>query len=340
MKNYSLLLSVCLTLSIASAASAGHQISSGKEAKAAQAETQLSICERGERGFLPQFPYSTLTVGGQFSDHMSGFYVDSITGLYSSQDAKNYLFLNSRYSYEDIGQLTSATGLGFRKMLPNHDVIFGVNGFYDQIDSQRGAEFSQFGFGAEILTKWVDARFNYYLPNDDAYRVERTHRRDVDSVPGGELVRRRSYDQYEATLEGFESEVGFLLPGLDRYAEVRLFAGYYNFDNPFGGDYEGFKARLEARLLPGLVADLAYYDDKALMGGHWTAGVRASVPFSLLGILRGRNPFAGFSDAFRPRQREFCERMGEMVIREHRVQTVVSDKQLIRDRTAFDSNGS
>ena len=76
------------------------------------------------------------------------------------------------------------------------------------------------------------------------------------------------------------------------------------------------------------------------MGGHWTADLRASVPFSLGRIIRGQNPFTGFTDAFRPRQREFCERMSDMVVREHRVQTVVSGKRETRDRTTFNANGT
>lgn len=339
MKQNALFLSACAAVSLTLPVFAGHEIvaSDSKDSKKTVVET--SICDRGTRGFLPEAPSGLLTVGGQFSNKLSGFYVDSITGLYSSQDAHSFLFLDSRYNYEDIGQLTSQTGLGFRRMIPGHDIIIGANAFYDSISSFRGSDFDQFGFGAEILTKWVDGRFNYYLPTDDRYTVERFHRHDTREVVGGEFERSRTYEQYEGTLEGFDTEIGFLLPGLDRYAEVRLFAGYYHYNNPFGSDYEGFKARLEARLLPGVIADLAYWDDTALMGGHWTAGIRASVPFRPLRLLKGENPFAGFLDAFKPRPREFCERMSEMVIREHRVQTVVSDRRLVRDHSTFEGSG-
>ena len=42
----------------------------------------------------------------------------------------------------------------------------GVNAYYDQINSENDQDYNQAGFGAEILTHWVDARFNYYLPED------------------------------------------------------------------------------------------------------------------------------------------------------------------------------
>ena len=188
-----------------------------------------------------------------------------------------------------------------------------------------------------MLTRWVDARFNYYLPENDRYEIDRRTTRDVSRSLSDEFVsngfinrdlsestRTRSFKRYEAALEGWNGEVGFLIPGLDRYAEVRLYAGYYHYDNPFGGDFEGFKARLEAHLLPGVVADLEYWDDAALMGGHWTAGVRVSVPFSIVKLVTGRNPFDGIGEYFTPRRREFRERMGDMVMRSHRIQTTTS----------------
>ena len=340
MKQSYLLLTACSVVSLAAPCFAGHEVTpvDGKDEK--KEVVPLSICDKGRRGFLPEAPLSVLTVGGQFSNKLSGFYVDSLTGLYSSQDGHSFLFLDSRYNYEDIGQLDSQTGLGFRRLVPGHDIILGANAFYDSISSFRGSDFDQFGFGAEVLTKWVDARFNYYLPTDDLYTVERFHDRDHASTAAGDFVRHRTFEQYEGTLEGFDAEIGFLVPGIDRYAEVRVFAGYYHYNNPFGSDYEGFKARLEAHLLPGLVAGVAYWDDTALMGGHWTADVRASVPFSLLNILHGGNPFEGWAEAFTPRPREFCERMSDMVVREHRVQTVVSDKRLVDEHISFKPNGS
>lgn len=298
---------------------AGHEIASeGKESKTVAPPL---------REWFPDDPRGMVTVGTQFSSHLNGVYLDSITGLWAPQERDAFLFLNSRYHYEDNGQMISSTGLGFRKLLPEQQVILGVNAYWDSLHSEHGSDFDQAGLGAEILTKWVDARFNYYLPENDQVQVGSHSESKSRRTAGSGFVRttssQQSFETREAALEGFNAEIGVLLP-LCKYTEVRLYGGYYHYDNPFGSDYEGFKARLETRLLPGVIADVEYWDDAALMGGHWTAGLRASVPFSVYNLVTGRNPFEGFGDSFTPREREFKERMGDMVERSHRVQTTTS----------------
>lgn len=292
-----------------------------------------------------ELPLGSITLGGQFADHLNSVYLDSLTALWRPGNA--VLFYNGRNSYNDDGQYVWSPGFAVRYLVPDHDVIIGVNGYYEMIDSQYENEFGNFGFGAEILTKWVDARFNYYLPTtDDTFLGSDTRRSSssttTNPAQNGNLIqtttvttnRTQRFRTYEAVLEGWNAEVGFLIPGLDRYLETRIFAGYYHYDNPFGADYEGFKARLEAHLLPGVIADVQWYNDSYLSGGHWIGGVRVQVPFDMFNLCRGRNPFEGAGDAFRPRQREFKERLSDMVIRSHRVKTVKSGPVEVSDKTS------
>ena len=144
-------------------------------------------------------------------------------------------------------------------------MIFGLNGFYDYIESMEGNHFDQAGLGAEVLTHYVDARFNYYLPDNSSYIVDtRTHTSSHSSSRLGtangfftrETTTTTSFTEQqrvEVGLEGFYTEAGVLVPGLDKYFEMRLFAGYYHYNNPFGRDFRGFEARAEARLLPGVI---------------------------------------------------------------------------------------
>lgn len=328
---------LALTAWLLAAASgfAGHEIVSGKDAKESKDKEEVPV-----RTWFPDFPPGYITAGVQASKHATGGYIDSVTGLWSPKERDAFLFLNSRYHYEDDGQFISSTGLGFRKMVPGHDIIIGGNAYYDSINSERGNDFDQLGLGVEVLTKWVDARFNYYLPDDNHYEVDRfTQREHSSEFHGGNLVETTQTDhfkRYEAALEGYNAEIGFLIPGLNRFAEVRVFGGYYHYNNPFGGDFEGFKARIEARVLPGVILDVEYWDDAVLMGGHWTAGARVSVPFSLYNVIHGRNPFEGIGEQFTWRNREFKERLGEMVERSHRIQTITSGPQPAGSSTKTD----
>ena len=84
---------------------------------------------------------------------------------------------------------------------------------------------------------------------------------------------------------------------------------------------------------------LAYFaGHAAFMGGHWTAGVRVSVPFSIRNLVTGRNPFEGVGEMFRPRKREFKQRMSEMIIRSHRIQTGSSSSTQMADRTTRETS--
>ena len=292
--------------------------------------------ESKDKLVAPEDPVpGAITVGGEFSQHLQGVYLDSLTPFWRPGNA--VVFLNTRNTYNDSHQYESSYGLGMRYLVPDRDIIVGVNAFYDSIDSQFDNQFHSFGFGAEILTHWVDARFNYYLPDSDDI-LSGTHRTQASGatfsppVRAGNLITQnvstrtqsRVFRTYEAELEGWNAELGFLIPGLDRYMETRVFGGYYHYNNPFASDYEGFKARLEAHFLPGVIGDVEWWNDAYLNGGHWTADVRVSVPFSFFNLFSGRNPFEGAGDAFRPRQREFRERLSDMVVRSHRVKTVKS----------------
>ncbi|MBX3436588.1 MAG: inverse autotransporter beta domain-containing protein [Planctomycetaceae bacterium] len=91
-----------------------------------------------------------------------------------------YVFVEESMFFGDLrmyrtneGRTGGNAGMGWRHYLTNQDSIFGVAGYYDNDDS-RGARFHQLGLSLEYLTRWFDARVNWYVPIETKERVVRT----------------------------------------------------------------------------------------------------------------------------------------------------------------------
>lgn len=319
------MLSRVLTTSLAAAVALLSQAHAGTPA-AAKAPCPVVVPE--EPGF------GQATLGGKFSEDLQSGYLDIVQGLSTGPD--HALFLSLRGTLDDADQQLFSGGLGFRTLLEDPGIILGANIFYDYIDSPAGNSFNQLGLGAEMLSKWVDVRFNYYLPEQDRKSTGSVTTRSTSTRVGGryisggfsqrDVIRDTATtvtQNFEQAIEGWNAEAGFLVPGVEKYFDLRLFAGAYGYDNPGGGRYEGFKARAEARVTRNLTLDLEYWDDKDLVGGHWVAGFRVNAPFDLGSLCQGRNPFNG-SPAERGSLRG---RMDEMIWRSHRVMTGSSEPQ-------------
>lgn len=295
---------------------------------------------------VPEEPtFGRATLGGKFSEDLQSGYLDIVQGL--STGPNHALFLNLRGTLDDAEQQLFSGGLGFRTLLEDPGIILGANVFYDYIDSPAGNNFNQLGLGAEMLSKWVDVRFNYYLPEDGRKSTGEVTTRSTSTSTGGiyrsggfrqrDILRNTSTtvtQTFEEAIQGWNAEAGFLVPGVEKYFDLRLFAGAYGYDNPGGGgNFEGFKGRVEARVTRNLTLDLEYWDDKELVGGHWVAGFRVNAPFDLGSLCQGRNPFRGT-----PAERGSLRgRMDEMVWRSHRVMSGSSEPQPGDSTTTTDS---
>ena len=288
-------MTVALAAAVALSAFAGHQVADRNVTKPTEAP----------------LPAGTFTVGGKFSNHLQSGFLDATVPF---AQAGNVTFFGAlRGTWNDNQQLLLSTGLGARYLVPGHDIIIGGNVFYDYIDSQYDNHFDQLGLGAEVLTKWFDARFNWYHPDSGI--------RPAVFGPGF-LVN-------ESALNGFNLEAGFLIPGLDKYVEARVFAGYYQYHSRIGRSFEGWKTRAEIRWTPAIITDVEYWGGNsgranAVNGGNWITSVRVSLPFEIGNLFAGKNPFAGAGDALKfGKRREFRERLGEQVWRSHRDQTII-----------------
>ncbi|WP_038166467.1 inverse autotransporter beta-barrel domain-containing protein [Verrucomicrobium sp. BvORR106] len=198
----------------------------------------------------------------------------------------------------------------------------GANVFIDMLDTEANNQFWQLGVGVEAGTRYVEVRGNYYIPLSDKQLAEQTRTREIlrnsssrdttsvsalsDPYATGNTVSQdvsyrtqrttttttttieRLFSRYEEGMEGWDTEVAVLVPGLDKYFDLRLIGGYYSFDNqPFGpqtggtGNVEGWKAGVEVRPVPAVILTGTWYEDDRLTGSDWTAGVQLQLPFEL-----------------------------------------------------------
>lgn len=304
-------------------------------------------------------PPGQITIGGLFGDKQAEGYADALIPVLMLKSG--LLFIEPRGSLNDNEENECNFGVGYRQLFPDKNFIVGANAFYDYRETALDNNFSQVGFGLEFLSKWVDARANYYLPEDDTKVADRyvvssstvTESHAHSGAPTGDgnqivqtsyvtdstydLQVQQHYKMYEQALEGFDCEVGALLPipVVQDHMDVKAFVGYYNFDSDLSGRKDGLKARLEIRPMPSVYLDATYNDDDELFGSTYSVGARAVLPFDLAALGHGKSPFAGALDGFKlgKTTAPLSSRLTEMVIRDLHVRTEATQpEELIQDR--------
>lgn len=285
-------------------------------------------------------PDGQMTLMGRGGDTMFEGTIDFLTPLHMTPSG--VLFVNPRFTYNDDSESELNLGVGYRHLFAPSSVIVGGNLYYDSRWPQDGVQFNQFGVGLEVMSKWVDARCNYYLPEDSTKIVDvreqttlvgttvtKTYDQQASGYTLYETLHTTTKDEFlhetfttiVGTMEGFDAELGFRLPIFTDKLEARLFGGYYRFSpNLDLDDVEGFKARIEIRALPGLILDAEYYDDDKLFGSSYMVGGRVQLPFDVVDLVHGRNPFKGTKSVMMPGVRSFAQRLTENVVRDPHIQ--------------------
>lgn len=214
-------------------------------------------------------------------------------------------------------------------------VFVGANLFLDYAQSAFENDFWQGGIGVEAGTRYVEVRGNFYLPFTDDQTIGRfteteIERRSSDTsrrvfgaptTQGGQVVRSVSdrtttttytttthttYELFEEALQGWDVEVAVLVPGLDKYMDLRLIAGYYDFSGDRSpSEIEGYRVGAELRPIPALVIHGTWFESDRLYQENWLAGVRVELPLENLG------------DALKIRRRHLAERLFEPVRRKN-----------------------
>ncbi|WP_206026394.1 right-handed parallel beta-helix repeat-containing protein [Roseimicrobium sp. ORNL1] len=285
------------------------------------------------------------------------------------------LFIEPYSSWGEQGEVAASLGLGWRhyfttqsvSAVTKHDghqagffeegAYIGANVFVDMLDTQFDNQFWQLGVGAEVGTRYLEIRGNYYVPLTDkqlAYEQRQKYSYQTTSsstsqqvtagapyAVGNTLAQDLQYTTltttttstttieqlfrlYEEGMEGWDVQASVLVPGLDRWMDVFLIGGYFSFDNqPFGpqtggsGNVEGWKAGLEVRPVPAVVLNATWYEDERFVGSDWLYGMRLEIPFEMGDLGDGKGFWDRVGAAFTPRRRHLAERLVEPVRRQN-----------------------
>ena len=248
------------------------------------------------------------------------------------------LFAEPYFTWGEEGELTGSLGLGFRHLFSNEPVgnsnhaasllaeglFVGANVFADYKRTVANSDLWQLGIGVEAGVRYLEVRANYYVPlNDDSIGSYDVTELTQTSSGGRPAIRAttRTIDIIEEPMEGWDAELALLIPGLDKYFDMRLIGGFYSFETNssgsallYSGDVEGWKAGVEVRPVPAVVLAGMWYEDENLVEDNWMVSVRLEVPLG-----------KPASQSFIPRRRHLQERLLEPVHRQNSsVQTGVS----------------
>jgi hypothetical protein len=292
-------------------------------------------------------PDATSTVLGlslNTNDHMtegSAFLVQPLWDNLGQRGTMggSLLFAEPYFTWGEEGELSGSLGLGFRHLFSNEPIgggnrvagllaeglFVGANVFTDYKRTEAKADLWQLGIGVEAGVRYLEVRANYYLPLHDGDTVGSFDATEFTptTVGGSPAIRAttRTIDIIEEPMEGWDAELALLIPGLDKYFDVRLIGGFYSFETnasgnalAYSGDVEGWKAGVEVRPVPAVVLAGMWYEDENLVKDNWMVSVRLEIPLG-----------KPASESFIPRRRHLQERLLEPVRRQNAaIQTGVS----------------
>lgn len=250
--------------------------------------------------------------GVRGGSHKNRSYIDNLIPLAGTQDVM--LFFDQKTILTGSGPANEENiGIGARGLLFDEKLILGGNFFYDTRRTESRARFNQLGFGLEGLSKWVDARSNFYFPISDKQQIDT----DTSYGFGSRSLIRYDSAVYEEPLTGLDYEVGVLIPYISDYLETRAFIGGYNYFPDKGKGINGIKGRIELRPLQAFTLAIEIKKDNFNPTECFVEGF-CSIPLDTMNVFRLKNPFTegkkyfGYKKGLRPLR----ERMVDRIIRD------------------------
>src|SRR3569623_1707446 len=200
----------------------------------------------------------------------------------------DYIFMEPYTSVGEGGEVSTSLGLSWRHLFSQESTtalqkqgqasfkeegwFIGGNVFLDMLDTQHNNNFWQMGVGAEVGSRYLELRGNYYIPMTGEKLYDRRESTQVftsssssttqnsisnygDPYATGNSILQPLTSQTSATtsiaststtvhtvtelfekgMEGWDAEASLLMPWLDQWMDLRLIGGYLSFNNqPFG----------------------------------------------------------------------------------------------------------
>jgi len=248
-------------------------------------------------------------------------------------------FLEPYGQWIEGGPHQAGFGLGFRQLhstqslaAPEENPKFFDEGFYvgahlffDRANTRSEQNIWQLTLGAEAGTRWVDLRGRYHFPIGDGkttnYRSVTTYTQtsEGNGVQGTEtLTFDTTLSLFTEGLGGWETNAAFLVPGLDRWVDLRVLAGYAAFQSETVDSlkYDTWRTGIDFRPVPAVSLSAIWNENESLFGANWVYGAGIQIPFEIgapgAGACGTGGGFWGaIKESFRPQRPHLTNRFLE-----------------------------
>ncbi|MFH2138699.1 MAG: inverse autotransporter beta domain-containing protein [Candidatus Omnitrophota bacterium] len=273
---------------------------------------QLRLCSRNALDAKTQWYYTDLFLP---------LYTCSGSRLFGTREL--LFFLNPKFTASDLSTDEENLGLGLRYLSSDTEFgngfILGVNVFYDSKYSSNGVRHYQTGYGAELLTKWIDLRANYYNPATDVKTAISDYQFAGQSL--------RQYLRFEEAVPGYDIEAGVMIPYISNFLETRISIASYKYTSTISADVKGSKIRLEITPSQYLAFQIESKDDKSRGSDVFIEG-RITIPFGLGNESYKKPRHKSWKNFFLndDRPRKLIDRMTDPVVRDLDIITAEKDE--------------
>ncbi|OQA41851.1 MAG: hypothetical protein BWY49_00199 [Candidatus Omnitrophica bacterium ADurb.Bin314] len=264
-------------------------------------------------------------------------YIDNLIPVAGTTDS--LFFADSKTVIGPHGSNEQNIGIGARGLLFDEEFIAGGNFFYDTRYTENKVRHHQLGFGLEGLTKWVDARANFYFPISDKKLVSE----DTSYGFRSRSLVKMTTPTYEEALRGLDYEAGMLLPVVSEFVETRAFLGGYHYFPELSKNMSGIKGRVELRPIRALTFEVELKRDNH-NGTDCFVGGFITIPLETINVFKVNALFDGFGKYFKYQKgvRPLRERMVDRVVRDIDVTTGKSvapiEETKVHDLTYVDNS--